>query len=634
MNNPRVAYNIFHCNLAFSSIEEEAHINVIEKCYWPLLKLAKKYPIAIELTAYTLERIFDLDSEWVETYAQLIKSGDCELVGSGDTQIIGPLAPERINYWNQKLGIECYQKLLNVTPKVAYINEQSVSSSLLDTYIDAGYEAVFIEWDNLYSHNANWSKTLFNAPQCLLAASGRSIKVLWNWSVGFQKLQRLCHGQLHIDSYLQFIQNAIANGLSAVPVYGNDAEVFDYRPGRFKEESLVASGEWDTLENVFEKVTQFAKWQLPSEVVLSHNTNQTLSAFNAMLPVAVKKQQKYNLTRWCLSGRNDLLLNTLCFSMYKQLKNDDADKQEWQSLCRLWASDYRTHLTEKKYNKIEPLLCDFHQQLITDEKCSPKFGPSSENLPYIDQHRHDVIVNYGGITLVINIKRGGAIKSLSFNGTPAIIGTIEHGDLDHIALAADFYSNHFVAELITERRRITDLNKANVTYHLLNDELIVQCKVPIGEDVLIKSYRLTSCGQLFCGFKFNNHVRPLGSIRLGYLTLLNHCESVHYACHNGNNVLEPFELEQPLHQGQAVSALISSLGCLGATEGEFHFGNEKQRIKISWDPSRCAAIPMIQRQVYQEEQLNRMWFSLVELDETLKENGILPNFEFCVEPIC
>ena len=61
MNNPRVAYNIFHCNLAFSSIEEEAHINVIEKCYWPLLKLAKKYPIAIELTAYTLERIFDLD---------------------------------------------------------------------------------------------------------------------------------------------------------------------------------------------------------------------------------------------------------------------------------------------------------------------------------------------------------------------------------------------------------------------------------------------------------------------------------------------------------------------------------------------------------------------------------------------
>lgn len=127
-----LSYNVFHCNLAFSSIEESAHKDVISKCYWPLLNLAQHYPIGIELTAFTLERIYAIDTKWVETFADLIKAGKCELVGSGDTQIIGPLVPAKINEWNQKLGIASYQKRLNVTPKVAYINEQSISAGLLD----------------------------------------------------------------------------------------------------------------------------------------------------------------------------------------------------------------------------------------------------------------------------------------------------------------------------------------------------------------------------------------------------------------------------------------------------------------------------------------------------------------------
>src|SRR5689334_15169925 len=62
-------YTLFHLNLAFSSIEEEMRGTVIERCYWPLLKLARDdgFPLAIEATAYTLDAIAKIDPVWIDT---------------------------------------------------------------------------------------------------------------------------------------------------------------------------------------------------------------------------------------------------------------------------------------------------------------------------------------------------------------------------------------------------------------------------------------------------------------------------------------------------------------------------------------------------------------------------------------
>ena len=50
-------FALFHLNLAFSSIEEEQRQAVIDRCYWPLLRLPDMIgaPVAIEATGYTLE---------------------------------------------------------------------------------------------------------------------------------------------------------------------------------------------------------------------------------------------------------------------------------------------------------------------------------------------------------------------------------------------------------------------------------------------------------------------------------------------------------------------------------------------------------------------------------------------------
>ena len=114
----------------FSSIPIGKRQEVINKCYWPLLKISKKHqiPIGIEATAYTLETIKELDYTWIEELKRLISLGLCDLIGSGYSQIIGPLVPGKINEKNIEIGQKVYSKLLNYKPQIALINEQAYLS--------------------------------------------------------------------------------------------------------------------------------------------------------------------------------------------------------------------------------------------------------------------------------------------------------------------------------------------------------------------------------------------------------------------------------------------------------------------------------------------------------------------------
>src|SRR5258705_2190294 len=89
-------FAFFHLNLAFSSIEEERRAEVIARCYWPLLRLAKKHlHIGIEVSGYTLEQIALHDPAWIAQARALLAQNKIELIGSGYSQMIGPLVPSR-----------------------------------------------------------------------------------------------------------------------------------------------------------------------------------------------------------------------------------------------------------------------------------------------------------------------------------------------------------------------------------------------------------------------------------------------------------------------------------------------------------------------------------------------------------
>src|SRR4051812_43701152 len=112
-------FSLFHLNLAFSSIEEEQRVQVMERCYWPLLRLARKHslPIGIEATGFTLETAAAMDPKWITELRRLIDEGICELIGSGYCQVIGPLVPAEVNAANLRLGHEVYERLLGCHPQ-------------------------------------------------------------------------------------------------------------------------------------------------------------------------------------------------------------------------------------------------------------------------------------------------------------------------------------------------------------------------------------------------------------------------------------------------------------------------------------------------------------------------------------
>ena len=68
-------YSLFHLNTSFSSVEKKDQKKLINKCYWPLLRLIEKnnFKIAIELSGKTLEDIYSIDKSWVEKFKYLLE---------------------------------------------------------------------------------------------------------------------------------------------------------------------------------------------------------------------------------------------------------------------------------------------------------------------------------------------------------------------------------------------------------------------------------------------------------------------------------------------------------------------------------------------------------------------------------
>lgn len=634
-NDGTKIYAIFHLNLAFSSIDEDSHLSVIEQCYWPILKLIETHeiPLGLELSAFTLESIENIAPKWVDKFRQLLAQGKCELLASGDSQIIGPLVPAEVNAQNLNIGQLSYKHLLGVEPKLAYINEQAVSCGLLDVYLDAGFETVVIEWDNPYSQNPLWSQDLLNRPQSLETASKRSIKVIWNNAIAFQKLQRYAHGELILDDYLHYLNKTIPSNCKSFSIYGSDAEIFDFRPGRYATESTQGHTEWQRLSLLFKHIQQDESyhWCKPSETLIDWENSTALKIATTAHPISVKKQAKYNITRWALSGKNDLLLNTHCFKVFETLhgrKKPTAD--DWRSLCRLWASDLRTHLTQLRYDELI-------RQLPMHTKRPPvKLVEVSSHDDYhitFEEERNKLHICSPSMQLTLNANRGLSIEKLAFASQDfkALCGTLPHGHFDHIAYAADFYSNHLVMERFRERDRVTDLSKITYTLHENENKLLIRCSIDTPNGELIKCYQLDG-ESLTCSFEFTNTQRPEASLRLGYITLLDCDQRPWFACHNGGYEREVFNATNDFDHGAPVSSIVSASSAVGATKGEILFGSGKLGLKLSWNPSECAPLPLISSKKINDRYLNRLCFSLIEADETLKEGGSLPAFSYCIRP--
>jgi len=641
-------FSVCHLNLAYSSIEEEHRPEVVQRCYWPLLRLARdlSVPFGIEASAYTLQCVAALDPQWLNELRSLCSQGLCELIGSGYTQLIGPLVPPEVNAANLRLGNSEYQRLVGVRPQVALINEQAYSAGLLEHYINAGFRAIVMEWDNPARWHPEWQAHWRYLPQIACGQHGEEIPLIWNKSIAFQKFQRLAHGEMDFREYLQYLETHVAETPRAFPLYGNDVEVFDFRPGRFHTEpKFEESGEWNRIAQLLDILLKDERFRfiLPSQVLdlmEVPGAGNRLHLESAEDPVPVKKQEKYNITRWAVTGRNDLGINTACYRLYRALKEravqdrDVQDDDAWRELCYLWSSDFRTHITEKRWAAYLERLAAFEDRFQT---ARVKFAETEKTGPAIttpqlpsgfraQREGRFLKLESDHARVVLNCRRGLAVDSLVIKtiSNQSLLGTLPHGYYQDIALGADYYSGHLVLET-PGQPKITDLSAVEPKLGSDDDgqSALVEGAIETPLGPIRKRIRVNPDGELALEYELQWNEMPAGALRLAHVTLNPEAfdpSQLYFETHNGGFQPERFPVGAArVEHGRSVSFLVSATAALGMTNGELSLGDLARRIHVQTRMDQAAVVAQITFLPVVDSLFYRASFSAVELDDTCRD---------------
>jgi hypothetical protein len=679
-------YSIFHVNLLYSSIPEWKRKEVIERCLWPLLRLAteQRLPVAIEAPGHTLDIAARIDPSWIRTLKEAVRSRLIEFVGSGYSQIVGPLVPSSVNEWNLQAGKEIYRRLVGTTPTLWYVNEQAYSAGIVEHYVKLGAQGIIMEWNNPRALHPEWNDEYKYYPQVAVGTGRNRVKLIWNNSVSFQKLQRYAHGDIEREELLSYFLAHVSETGRYFCLYGNDAEIFDFRPGRFKTEPELAEPvEWARIAGVYRLLQNDPRFQLifPSEALKSppvpSKSYLPLSLESASQPIPVKKQPKYNVTRWAVTGRDSLYVNTLCHRLYRNItrmiEQNSAPKaltRLKKSLCYLWSSDFRTHITAERWQafmtEIDNLLRETaapRQSTGCDTKArGPRIAPlslnglggslymrpraevtgrarlSQQNASEVSRGKGFLEISTPATHVKFDVRRGLAIETLRFPGVWAapLVGTIPHGYFDDIALSADWYTGNSVLQR-PGRPQVTDLVPVEPEVLTGSDEgeTWVGCVASVPTEMgpvhkRIKVYKKRP--QIDLDYTFDWRTIPGGSFKIGFITLIPESydlTGLFYATHNGGSSFEVFRMHnQSIAQNGPASSVVSASSGLGATEGLVLMGDARKAVAIHVDLSICAAMPMIAFRLVPPSFFARAMFSCGELDETRTEEVQGP-LRFC-----
>ena len=625
-------FTAFHLNLHFSSIEESSQKEVIDRCYWPLLDLAArgKNRVGIEATGSTLSLITQLEPGWIHEFRRLQEQERVELIGSGHSQVIAPLVPWRVNAANILHGQMVYEALLDTHPAILLVNEQAYSAALVDLAAENGFQAVIVEWENALRANPHEVGPFRSKCPQLVGPEGARLPVLWNSSLTFQKIQRLAHGESESADISQYLRSQAGEGQSYLCLYGGDAEVFDFRPGRYGTEAEIRTGEWEVIGRFFEELVDAEDFEfaLPSEMI-ANEAFQSCSEIrpqSAEEPSPTKKQRKYNLTRWAVSGKGDNFLNTVCQRMHDDLRDVPLGDDRWRHLCELWSSDYRTHITQSRW---EHLL----STIPTPGRLRRTHARTFEEQPIADSGRYVTLKN-STTEVTLDRLKGCSIFDCRFSADAhgPWFGGVSHATFEDVRWSADWFSGHLVFEA-PGRHKVTDLDGRHAEVSI--GETSVRCVVPTVLGPITKSISLLDEGPgLVVAFELDWDDLPVGSLRLGHVLLSpdvwDH-GSLRYATHLGGRTAELFECGQrDFDHGEHVSFLVSASTCLGMTDGAVWIGDTERSIEVKVRHELVKSVGLISHRRLGDKTFFQFCSSILELDETSRDQkpSLLQPIEF------
>lgn len=619
-----VSYALFHLNLNYSSIDTNRHTELLERCYWPFLRLVSQQSgtITLEASGNSLEMISDIDADWVKYAKALVSEKKLDVITGGYHQIIGPLVPPEVNLYNLRRGREALEKLFEVCPTALLPSEQAFSQSLIPVYAEAGFDTVILDFDNFKS-----SFTTAPAHQKAFF-SGSSVEVLWCSSVAYQRFQRVVHDEISFDEFSDrtaFDSNRVW-AESPYPIYSGDLEIFGVRPGRYGSERQVIDKEWGRVGEALEISRNLTSSEVHG-VSFIQTQRRSAGALGPTLagltvgaqPTLVKKQPKYNLSRWALTGRDDLSLNGLA-----RRYSDRAEKSE-QGLndfaLSFYASDYRTHITNTRWRSLRAEL-----DLVLPEEIQTSvgrdfsdFGPAELVVSESDNGL-SVSNSLGEITL--DKRRGiSTTRFRSWNRSDpfAGVGKIPHGSMSPIDLTPDWFSGNLVLQEVG-RGQVTDLGPTEP-----------QITQPRGT-VRVESTFTTAIGSIRKSLDFYPGVLGLkttyrlpryemrGTVRFGFVSAVIPLESLKdswYETHLGG--YESERLYFPSYDFDQSAPLSLNLSCrtvIPIVDGVFRLKIGGVVIRYTFDPASYPFCGLLSSRVSAEGYLVRFCLSAREVDET------------------
>lgn len=624
-------YSFYHLNTSFSSIEKENIPNLINKCYWPLLKLIEKnldFKIAIEASGKTISDINSIDSKWVKTFSKLIISKKCEFIGSGYCQIIGPSVPEEITEKNIKFGNEVYLKLLKIKPNLGLVSEQVFSKSMIKIY-KKYFKAIFLDWINA-KKCLKYSSKKDQRPSFVKDDYGNKISVIWTNSLSFQKFQRFIFGEINLNNYINYINSEKSSKFLCI--YSNDCEIFNFRPKRFSTELTLLENEWEKIGKLYRKLKQQNKLKFcfPS-YALNYNDKKVLCINNDANPILTKKQEKYNINRWVVSGRDNYTINRDCWRIYSLLtKKKHTSKDKWKRLCEYWSSDFRTHCTDKKYNKV---IKSIKKDLDLLGGFRNKIKSNNNKVTYLDKKNYLENNNFlkfenEKTKIILNKKKGLAIDSFVVKkiSNKSLFGTLYQGNLKSLVNQSDFFSGHF--NLFDKNlNKITDLSFSKKKYTILKDKdktFLVEFTQKITSSIVVKKKIKINLNksELNLSYEFQNFSPKVLRV---FNTTINpdafSKKNLKFLCKNGGNKFENFSLKNNFNHGkyvQDVTKFTSSNNSLQMTDGKLIIGDNKKQLIFAIIKAENPAVGVIEFENLKNKYFLRSSFSLRESDDTFK----------------
>ena len=484
-----------------------------------------------------------------------------------------------------------------------------------------------MEWNNPRSAHPEWLNEWRYFPQKAIGTNVETIPLIWADSIAFQKYQRYAHGEIDLEEYVKYLKNHMGESDRYFPLYSNDVEIFDYRPGRYNTEAKIkGNSEWDRIIDLYLYLNKqnWCEYVFPSQVLNGLNNEKggrELKLESPAQPIPVKKQEKYNINRWALTGRDDLGINTKCYKIYTSfVENDNKNPNDWKELCYLWSSDFRTHITEKRWKenieKLDSLLAkyDYCENDIKEKSYS--------KVEVLEDHKW-IIAENNNYKVVLNKNKGLTIQKLVFKkyGKESLLGTLDHGYYDDISLGADYYTGHAIIERPGEHK-VTDLGRVNPVVDQNGNRIISIQKLgnySFNQIVKFEKEKLVFEKNIETDSPEKAIIRP-------YNFTFNpeawDIESLFITTYNGGSTPEKFNLKgQKFSHGDIYSSLISARHGFGGTEGSFVIGDIDKTLTFECDMSTSALIPSI---IYKEMAgtcFFRLQYSAREIDETLHQQN-------------